>query len=230
MCRFQCIRHFVMSVSEGAVPKTGNGEKISMIQHLNNQCKTSDFNMQNKAFFMQCIYFTIFMRCILMGLILMHQGLASDQYHSILGQIHWSKMPSSSGHNCSRTAITVLHSRLVSPSSCSFLPHAKLSRESCASVWRPWKHCHWQPQTLISSVFCAIHSSYWALNKKNGYSVSMEKCDYIPCCCKNCFESLSPIACQSIKWNEICIQSDKCHSLLHINANACMLMKILKPA
>lgn len=63
-----------------------------MLQHLNNQNKTPDISMQDKSFLqMKCIFFTIFMRCILIGpiveLIFMHQGFASDQYHSVSGQI-----------------------------------------------------------------------------------------------------------------------------------------------
>lgn len=125
----------------GSCTETGNEKEksVSMPQHLNNQNKTQDISMQDKSFLqMKCIFFTIYMRCILIGpivkLILMHQGFACDQYHSVWGQIQWSKMPSSSGHNCSGTAITVLHSRLVSPSSCSFLPHTELNWIMCVSL------------------------------------------------------------------------------------------------
>lgn len=54
----------------------------------------------------------------------------------VLGCDSLMKMLISPGHNCSGSAITVLHSRLVSQSICSFLPHSELICESCASVWR----------------------------------------------------------------------------------------------
>lgn len=48
--------------------------------------------MQDKSFpRMKCIFFIVFLRCILIGPIVelkfMHQGFASDQYHSVSGQI-----------------------------------------------------------------------------------------------------------------------------------------------
>lgn len=128
----------------GSCRETGNRTYFCQV-YSDRTNKKTDISMQDKSFLqMLCIIFTVFMRCILIepivDLIFMHQGFASDQYHcyiSVSGQFQWSEMLSSLGHNCSGTAITVLHSRLVSPSSCFFLPHTKLNCESCTSVWRP---------------------------------------------------------------------------------------------
>lgn len=47
---------------------------------------------ENSLLQMQGFFFTVFMKCILIKatvvLILVHQGFACDQYHSVSGQIH----------------------------------------------------------------------------------------------------------------------------------------------
>lgn len=128
----------------------------------------------------QCIFSIILMRCILIGpiieLIFMQWWSATDLYDRALGSVQWSKMPCSLWYNCCGSAITVLHSKLVSPSFCSFLPHAEL----CASDWRPQKLRQWQPHMLTSAIICAMHFSYWAGNRRNDSFVPMVWNNYIP--------------------------------------------------